>query len=239
MGGAAALEAAYRSGGARAAADHPGLHAQRAGLARGDAPARAGAGADLLRGLRLVGRGDRRSGQGGAARRRRRGHRRRQRSADRARRGARPGRRCRRWPASSPAKRRARCGRSRSDRSGFALGEGAAFLVLESAERARRRGARSYAPLAGWGISCDATHLTKPDAPGQARALRAALRQAGLQPRDVGYCNAHGTATRIGDVVERDALAAGVGRRARPTCASARPRPCTATCSAPPARSKR
>ncbi|MGO4394044.1 beta-ketoacyl synthase [Variovorax sp. M-6] len=94
-----------------------------------------------------------------------------------------------------------------SDRSGFALGEGAAFLVLESAERARRRGARVYAELAGWGLSCDATHLTKPDAAGQARALRQALRQAGLQPRDIGYCNAHGTATRIGDVVERDALA--------------------------------
>jgi len=95
-----------------------------------------------------------------------------------------------------------------SDRSGFCLGEGAAFLVLESTERARRRGARSYARLSGWGISSDATHLTKPDAPGQARALRAALRQADLQPRDVGYCNAHGTATRIGDVVEHDALAA-------------------------------
>lgn len=94
-----------------------------------------------------------------------------------------------------------------TDRSGFALGEGAAFLILESAERARRRGARIYATLAGWGISSDATHLTKPDSPGQARALRQALRQAGLRPRDVGYCNAHGTATRIGDVVERDALA--------------------------------
>ncbi|MDQ0571240.1 3-oxoacyl-[acyl-carrier-protein] synthase II [Variovorax paradoxus] len=99
-----------------------------------------------------------------------------------------------------------------SDRSGFALGEGAAFLVLESAERARGRGARSYATLAGWGLSSDATHLTKPDAPGQARALRQALRQAGLQPRDVGYCNAHGTATRIGDVVERNALAEVWGR---------------------------
>lgn len=94
-----------------------------------------------------------------------------------------------------------------SDRSGFALGEGAAFLVLESAERALRRGARTYAQLAGWGLSCDATHLTKPDAAGQARALRQALRLAGLQPSDIGYCNAHGTATRIGDVVERDALA--------------------------------
>ena len=95
-----------------------------------------------------------------------------------------------------------------ADRSGFALGEGAAFLVLESAEHARARGARTHAHLAGWGSSSDATHLTKPDAPGQARALRAALRSAGLQPHDVGYCNAHGTATRIGDVVERDALAA-------------------------------
>ena len=94
-----------------------------------------------------------------------------------------------------------------ADRSGFALGEGAAFIVLESAERARARGARSYATLAGWGMSCDATHLTKPDAAGQARAIRAALKQAGLQTRDIGYCNAHGTATRIGDVVERDALA--------------------------------
>lgn len=95
-----------------------------------------------------------------------------------------------------------------ADRSGFALGEGAAFVVLESAERARRRGARIHALLAGWGLSSDATHLTKPDAPGQARALRSALRQADLAPRDVGYCNAHGTATRIGDVVERNALAA-------------------------------
>lgn len=94
-----------------------------------------------------------------------------------------------------------------SDRSGFALGEGAAFVVLESAERASARGARSYAQLAGWGIGSDATHLTKPDTPGQARAMRAALRSAGLAPRDVGYCNAHGTATRIGDVVERNALA--------------------------------
>lgn len=94
-----------------------------------------------------------------------------------------------------------------SDRSGFALGEGAAFVVIESAARARARGARSYARLAGWGLSSDATHLTKPDAAGQARALQAALRRADLAPRDVGYCNAHGTATRIGDVVECEALA--------------------------------
>jgi 3-oxoacyl-[acyl-carrier-protein] synthase II len=95
-----------------------------------------------------------------------------------------------------------------TERSGFALGEGAAFLILESAQRAAARGARVYARLAGWGSSSDATHLTKPDAAGQARALRAALRVADMAPRDIGYCNAHGTATRIGDVVEREALAA-------------------------------
>ena len=95
-----------------------------------------------------------------------------------------------------------------TDRSGFVLGEGAAFMVLESSERAQRRGARAHAELAGWGLSCDAMHLSKPDAAGQARALRSALKQAGLQPADIGYCNAHGTATKIGDVVESEALRA-------------------------------
>jgi 3-oxoacyl-[acyl-carrier-protein] synthase II len=92
------------------------------------------------------------------------------------------------------------------ERSGFCLGEGAAFLVLEPASRARARGARVYALLAGAGSSCDATHLTKPDAAGQQRSMRQALAQAGLSPADVGYCNAHGTATKIGDVIESDAL---------------------------------
>jgi 3-oxoacyl-[acyl-carrier-protein] synthase II len=94
-----------------------------------------------------------------------------------------------------------------AQRSGFALGEGAAFLVLERFEQARARGARIYALLRGWGLSCDATHLTKPDVTGQARALSAALRKAQLCPADVGYVNAHGTATRIGDAVECEALA--------------------------------
>jgi 3-oxoacyl-[acyl-carrier-protein] synthase II len=93
-----------------------------------------------------------------------------------------------------------------TDRSGFALGEGAAFMVLEPTDVAARRGARRYATLAGWGLSCDATHLTKPDAPGQQRAINAALRMAQRTPGEVGYCNAHGTATRIGDVVECEAL---------------------------------
>lgn len=95
-----------------------------------------------------------------------------------------------------------------ADRSGFALGEGAAFLVLEPSAAARRRGARIYAELCGYGLSCDATHLTKPDAAGQAAALRKALDEAGLAPREVGYCNAHGTATKIGDLVESEALGA-------------------------------
>lgn len=94
-----------------------------------------------------------------------------------------------------------------ANRSGFVLGEGAAFLVLESEAHARARGARLYGRLLGYGLSSDATHLTKPDAAGQARALRAALRDAGLQPADVGYCNAHGTATKVGDLVESEALA--------------------------------
>ena len=89
-----------------------------------------------------------------------------------------------------------------ASRTGLALGEGAAFLVLEDLEAARDRGVRIYAELAGSGTSCDATHLTKPDAGGQMRAMRAAIRQAGVTPRDIGYCNAHGTATLVGDQIE-------------------------------------
>jgi 3-oxoacyl-[acyl-carrier-protein] synthase II len=106
----------------------------------------------------------------------------------------------------APGQAAAACRPFALDRSGFALGEGAAFMILESGERARARGARCYAELAGCGMSCDATHLTKPDVTGQRNALAAALQQAGLAPREVGYCNAHGTATKIGDVVESDAL---------------------------------
>ena len=93
-----------------------------------------------------------------------------------------------------------------TDRCGLVLGEGAAFLMLESMDAAQARGARIYAELAGSGFSCDATHLTKPDAAGQVRALTAALRDSGIAAADIGYCNAHGTATLTGDVVECDAL---------------------------------
>lgn len=94
-----------------------------------------------------------------------------------------------------------------ADRTGLVLGEGAAFLLLEPLEAAKARGARVYAEMAGSGVSCDATHLTKPDVAGQVRALVSALRASGLSPADVGYCNAHGTATRVGDVIECEALA--------------------------------
>lgn len=107
----------------------------------------------------------------------------------------------------APGEAASACRPFAADRAGFVLGEGAAFVVLESAARARARGARAYGELAGWGLSCDATHLTKPDAAGQARALRQALATAGVTPAQVGYCNAHGTATKIGDVVESQALA--------------------------------
>lgn len=93
-----------------------------------------------------------------------------------------------------------------SDRTGLVLGEGAAILVLEAWDDAIARGARVYAEMAGSGVSCDATHLTTPDAASQARAIEAALSNSGLSLRNVGYCNAHGTATKIGDVVESEAL---------------------------------
>ena len=93
-------------------------------------------------------------------------------------------------------------------RTGFALSEGATALVLESRTHAEARHARIYAAWAGSGTSCDATHLTKPDVNGQVRALQLVLRCSGLTPAQVGYCNAHGTATPVGDIVECDALRA-------------------------------
>jgi 3-oxoacyl-[acyl-carrier-protein] synthase II len=91
-------------------------------------------------------------------------------------------------------------------RAGLALGEGAAALILEDWARATARGARIYCELAGYGQSCDHVHLVRPDAAGQVRAIEAALREADLPPAEVGYVNAHGTATREGDPIEIDAL---------------------------------
>ncbi len=105
-------------------------------------------------------------------------------------------------------------------RKGLVLGEGAAALVLETAAHARARGATPLARLAGYGHSVDAVHLSRPDAAGQVRAMQAALRDAGLTPADIGYVNAHGTATEVGDAVEAESLAAVFGARAVPVSAT-------------------
>jgi beta-ketoacyl-acyl-carrier-protein synthase II len=100
-------------------------------------------------------------------------------------------------------------------RSGLVLGEGAAVLVLEDLERAQKRGARIYAELAGYACASDASHISKPDAAGQTRAMRAALGDAGMLPTDIGYINAHGTATLVGDVEETKAIKAVFGEHAQ------------------------
>ena len=102
-----------------------------------------------------------------------------------------------------------------ADRTGLVLGEGAAALVLESAEHAERRGARVYAELAGYGNASDAANISRPDAGGQVRAMRRALADAKLDAGEVGYLNAHGTATQVGDIVETDAIKQTFGRHAQ------------------------
>lgn len=99
-------------------------------------------------------------------------------------------------------------------RSGLVLGEGAAFIVLENWEHAIARGAAIHAELAGYGLTTDAAHITRPSAEGQASAMRLALRSAELQPEAIDYVNAHGTATIQNDAVETAALKDVFGRRA-------------------------
>jgi 3-oxoacyl-[acyl-carrier-protein] synthase II len=100
-------------------------------------------------------------------------------------------------------------------RGGLVLGEGAAAFVLEEESRARARGAKIYALLTGYGNSCDAVHMSRPDRDGQIRAMKEALAEARLAPQDIGYINAHGTATAVGDVVETEAINAVFGPGAR------------------------
>lgn len=105
-------------------------------------------------------------------------------------------------------------------RKGLVLGEGAAALVIETEAHARARGAKPLAVLAGYGHSVDAVHLSRPDAAGQVRAMTSALRDAGLAPADIGYINAHGTATEVGDAVEAESITAVFGARAVPVSAT-------------------
>ncbi len=101
------------------------------------------------------------------------------------------------------------------DRDGFVLGEGAGVMVLEEYEHARKRGAKIYAELAGFGMSADAFHMTAPNVDGPRRSMQAAMRNAGVNPDQVHYLNAHGTSTPLGDVNETNAIKLAFGEHAK------------------------
>jgi 3-oxoacyl-[acyl-carrier-protein] synthase II len=101
------------------------------------------------------------------------------------------------------------------DRDGFVLGEGAGVLVLEEYEHAKRRGAKIYAELSGFGMGADAFHMTAPNVDGPKRSMRAALRNAGINADQVQYLNAHGTSTPLGDVNETNAIKLAFGDHAK------------------------
>ncbi|SFM19812.1 beta-ketoacyl-ACP synthase II [Marinobacter zhejiangensis] len=92
------------------------------------------------------------------------------------------------------------------DRDGFVLSDGAGVLVLEELEHAKKRGAAIYGEVVGFGMSDDAYHITAPSGTGAEKAMKNALRDAGLEPTDIDYINAHGTSTQVGDVAEVNAV---------------------------------
>lgn len=116
-------------------------------------------------------------------------------------------------PADGPS---SACRPFSADRAGFAIGEGAAALVIESEAHAQARGLQSTASfvLAGYATNCDGTHITNPDSGGQVRAMRAALRDAGIDAAEIGHVNAHGTATLAGDAAEAASIREVFGRGA-------------------------
>ncbi|MBC7717615.1 MAG: beta-ketoacyl-ACP synthase II [Pseudorhodobacter sp.] len=101
------------------------------------------------------------------------------------------------------------------DRDGFVLGEGAGVLVLEEYEHAKKRGAKIYAELSGFGMSADAHHMTAPNMDGPKRSIKSALRNAGINSDEAQYVNAHGTSTPLGDLNETNALKLAFGDHAK------------------------
>jgi 3-oxoacyl-[acyl-carrier-protein] synthase II len=99
------------------------------------------------------------------------------------------------------------------DRDGLVVGEGAGTLVLEEFDHATRRGAPIYAEVVGYGTNCDGKHITHPDSDGMAAVMDLSLEDAGLAAEDIGYLNAHGTATEAGDIAEGLATQAVLGAK--------------------------